>query len=200
MKSVFLSQCKNFLIEKYGNEKAINIQSRAYKRFEELCLENASETKEVRVHTRDRIYPAIALFDSLLENGVMRDEAVNFVMDYYAYRWNIMAKQINTFMSLPFVYKFFKKICRMSTEKNFGEKAGFDARFHETSKDEVCFDMMQCPYLNKCRDYGCAELIEAYCKGDDICYSNMHKKIIFKRTKNLADGDDCCRFNFKIIK
>jgi hypothetical protein len=50
---------------------------------------------------------------------------------------------------------------------------------------------MVLPYLNKCSANGCPELCKGYCEADDICYGNMHPKVIWGRTKTLGKGGDC---------
>lgn len=197
MESRFLEQCEAFLVEKFGKEQGKIISNRAYERFQEICMENSGDTKEMLIHTRDRIYPGIAVFDSLLEYGSSREEAQEFVVEYYSWRSNIMGKKINKFMKLPGLYRFAPKICRKLTGKMFSEQAGFKAKQYEKSKSEVRFDMIECPYWNKCKEYGCPEITHAYCKADEICFGNMHEKIIFSRSKTLANHDECCNFSFK---
>lgn len=42
--------------------------------------------------------------------------------------------------------------------------------------------------------YGCPELTQFFCKSDDICYGNLHPKLVWARTKTLGMGGDCCDF------
>lgn len=34
--------------------------------------------------------------------------------------------------------------------------------------------------------YGCPELTQFFCKSDDICYGNLHPKLVWARNKTLA--------------
>lgn len=197
-KNVFLNQCQKFLIKRYGEQEGLKISEESFHRYDELCLENENEPKAMHIHTRERIYPGIATFDALVNSGKSREEASDFVQEYYAWRSGIMGKKINKFMKMPGFYKMAPKLCRTLTQKMFSEEAAFQAKQYPTPKHQVRFDMTQCPYANICNKYGCGEIVIAYCKADDICFGNMHEKVKFVRTKTLAKGDDCCDFSISL--
>ena len=48
--------------EDIGTTKADQIAQAAQTRFETLCAENTSDSKELRAHSYKRIYPGIAIF------------------------------------------------------------------------------------------------------------------------------------------
>ncbi|MBQ6608822.1 MAG: L-2-amino-thiazoline-4-carboxylic acid hydrolase [Oscillospiraceae bacterium] len=37
-------------------------------------------------------------------------------------------------------------------------------------------------------------MVKGFCDADDICYGNMHPKLIWGRTKTIGRGDECCNF------
>ncbi|MFI3202170.1 MAG: L-2-amino-thiazoline-4-carboxylic acid hydrolase [Eubacteriales bacterium] len=194
----FLKQIEGFLNRDYGNEVGTCLAQQSRIRYNELCEENQDEAKERHIHTRERIYPAIAIFDTLVTHGTSREEATNFVIEYYTWRSTNMSKKISKFMKLPLMYRMAPKICRTLTGKMFGETSGFASISYETDDKEVRFDMIACPYTIICSKYGCPEITKAFCNADDICFGNMHPKVIFNRTKTLADGDSCCDFQIKL--
>ena len=53
--------------EDIGKVRAERIAAKAQKRYEELCWENASDSKALRAHTYARIYPAIAVYEAPLQ-------------------------------------------------------------------------------------------------------------------------------------
>ncbi len=61
-------------------------------------------------------------------------------------------------------------------------------------------DMIKCPYFDTCSYYGCPELCTCFCDSDDVTYDNLHKNLLWHRTKTLGRGDDCCDFCMKINK
>jgi hypothetical protein len=48
-----------------------------------LCLENASDPKALRAHTFKRIYPAIAVYEALKEDGIDQEKAAWYIREYF---------------------------------------------------------------------------------------------------------------------
>ena len=86
---------------------------------------------------------------------------------------------------------------RKMLDSMFGEKAGFQYCEKEI-RNGFAVDMLVCPYVVTCKKYGCPELVQFFCKSDDITYGNMHSKLIWGRTKTLGMGADCCDFKLTI--
>ena len=55
--------------------------------------------------------------------------------------------------------------------------------------------MKKCLWNTACVENDCEELCSLFCDVDDITYGGL-KKIVFKRTKTLGYGGDCCDFHF----
>ncbi len=77
----YLKQVTPHLEDQFGAERANAIMKKALKRYDELIDENRDEPREYYMHTRERIYPSIAVFDALLDEGIERSEAEAFVTD-----------------------------------------------------------------------------------------------------------------------
>lgn len=194
----YLRQVNTHLEDKYGAERAHEIMEKALKRYDELIDENKDEPREYYMHTRERIYPSIAVFDALLEEGVERSEAEAFVTDYYRWRSQGMASKIKVVFKIPGLYKIVPKFFFSLTQKSFGPKAGFSSENQLIGKGAMSFDMTECPYHKKCVHYGCPEIVKGFCDADDSCYGNMHPKISWDRTKTIGCGDDVCDFKVHI--
>ncbi|MBR4446185.1 MAG: L-2-amino-thiazoline-4-carboxylic acid hydrolase [Solobacterium sp.] len=194
----YFRQAVPHLEQKYGKEKAQNILKDTLHRYEELLEENKDEPKAYYMHTRERIYPSIALFDALLRGGIPRQEAEDFVTDYYRFRSKGMASMIKTIFRIPGLYKIVPKFFFTMTEKSFGPQAGFASTNKYLAEDEMRLDMIRCPYYDKCRQYGCPEIVKGFCDADDICYGNMHPRISWDRTKTIGHGDGVCDFKIHI--
>ena len=108
----YLKQVAVHLEKKYGTSKAQSIMERARKRYEELVEENKDEPKAYHMHTRQRIYPSIAVFDALISEGIAREESAEFVVSYYKWRSAKLAPTIQAIMKLPGLYKVAPKIVR----------------------------------------------------------------------------------------
>ncbi|MBP1529010.1 MAG: L-2-amino-thiazoline-4-carboxylic acid hydrolase [Erysipelotrichaceae bacterium] len=194
----YFTQIVGHLNREFGQEKSEAIMAKALQRYDELLEENKDEAKECYMHTRERIYPAIACFDALLSEGVERKKAADFIVDYYKWRSGKLAPFIKKAFKIPGLYRIVPKFFMGITEKSFGPKAGFASKDHFVSKDEVRFNMTRCPYFEKCKQYGCTEIVRGFCDADDICYGHMHPKLSWDRTKTIGYGYDVCDFKVRI--
>lgn len=193
-------QIKNKIKEKYGENIGNKIIKDSYIRFEEICKENIDEDKAMYSHTRKSIYPAISVFDSLLKNNIVRAEAIQFIIDFCEFRGKKNAKIVKRILKFPGMYKRFPKIFGNTAKKKFGVKQNFKTTFYEVSNKKVSFDMTKCPYNDIMKKYNCPEITVAFCRIDDVIYSDMHKKLKWHRTKTLGGGDECCNFNITCVK
>ena len=184
--------------KRYGKEKAESIMQKAWKRFEELCEENADEPKSHYIHTRERIYPGIAMFDAMTAEGIGREETADFIVGCYRWRAGKMAPLVRAIFRIPGLYRIVPKVFFGMTAKMFGPQMGFEARNKYLGKKEMRFDMVKCPYYEKCVHYGCPEIVKGYCEADDIMYGNMHPKLRWGRTQTLGKGGTCCDFKIGI--
>ena len=194
----YFTQIVDHLNKKFGQEKSEAIMAKALQRYDELLEENKDEAKECYMHTRERIYPAIACFDALLSEGIERKKAADFIVDYYKWRSGKLAPFIQKAFKIPGLYRIVPKFFMNMTEKSFGPKAGFASKDHFVSKEEVRLNMTKCPYFDKCKQYGCTEIVRGFCDADDICYGHMHPKLSWDRTKTIGYGYDVCDFKVRI--
>ena len=96
------------------------------------------------------------------------------------------------------MYKLVPKFFAKMTKSSFGEDCGFRANWIRTEQEEMCFDMLACPYQDTCVKYGCPEIVAGFCRADDEAYGHMHPKLKWGRTKTLGQGGDCCDFRLTI--
>jgi len=180
--------------EDIGEAKASLCAQRAQLRYEKLCEENAGDSKALRAHTFQRIYPAIAVYQTLTEEGVEPAKAKWYVREYFQ---RFSAKAVPHLQRVIRILHAEKKIPKLFlniSKKSFGTDAGFVYEFPESHGHEARFNIIHCPYYETCRRYGCEEITTAFCDGDDAGYGNMHPKLVWGRTKTIGRGDDCCNF------
>jgi len=194
LKCKYIKNVEPLLRDAYGDDKTKKIMADTWARYEELVNENKDEPKAMHIHTRQRIYPAVALFDSLLKEGIERDDAAKFVVDYYKWRSAKVAKFVKFIVGIPGVYKKVPGFFTKMTGKMFGEAAGFKSVNYDVPKNQMKIDMVSCPYNNICIHYGCQEIVTGFCEADDICYANMHPKLKWGRTMTMGQGGDKCDF------
>ena len=196
-KNSFLDEISALICQRYSENHAA-VMASAWSRYEVLCAENADEPKAVQTHTRSRIYPAIAVFESLVAARVSREDAAQLILDFYMKRAQKPAKAIQKLLKIPGLYRVVPELFLIGVNKMFGPDAGFKAKHHETEQGCFRIDMLECPYRNICRKYGCPEIVPAFCASDDVAYGNMHPKLLWGRTKTLARGDEYCDFKLTV--
>lgn len=113
--------------KQYGVEKTDAIIEDAWRCYAEIVDKNADEPKKMYMHTRKRIYPAIAAFDAMTGNGISREEAAAFLNRYYEKRAAGVGSKIRGAMKIPGLYKLVPRFFAKMTKSSFGEDCGFRA-------------------------------------------------------------------------
>ena len=196
-KSKMLKLTRPMLLAEYGPELTEAVMAQAEDRFARLCAENAGEPKAVKMHTVQKIYPAIALFEALVQQGKSRREAAGFLDRCICAQAQPQADSIRLLLKLPGMYRLWPAMFKWSAKNNFGPKAGFAARYYDTPKTQVKFDMTKCLFCDTCKKYGCPEIIVCFCHTDDVCSRDIHPRLCWNRTKIMGEGADCCDFDLK---
>lgn len=167
-----------------------------YRCSAELIAENENASDGVKMHLK-QILPSIAFYEVLLEKEKDEEAALAIFESWCFQKIEKMAGMIPKMMKIPGLYKVAPKLMRLMLDKMFGEKCGFRYRNVE-QENGFAVDMTVCPYVETCKKYGHPELAQFFCKSDDICYGNMHPKLVWGRTKTLGTGGDCCDFKLYI--
>ena len=162
-------------------------------RMRTLRAENADATKEKQFHLESQILPGIAAYETL-QTVMPKDEALDTIHEYVAARARKTKKILLVLMRIPGLYKKVPGIFTTQARKMFGTAAGFAAVEHQTDGGVWRIDMTKCPYHDTCVRYGCPELCPCFCDSDDITYDGLHQNLLWRRTKTLGRGDDCCDF------
>ena len=183
--------------EEIGKERADRIAFKAQRRCQELCLENSSDSKAVRAHTCKRIYPAIAVYEALREDGISQDKAVWYIREYFQRFAASFAPHLQRMIRVFGLAEKIPGIFMKAVIKGFGPEAGFEYDFPEAVQNEARANVVRCPSYETCKRYGCPEITRAFCDGDDAGYGNLHPKLVWGRTKTIGRGGDCCDFLLK---
>ena len=178
-------------------EQAQELNAALDKRLAEMRRAHENDTKEKKEHLEGQILPGIAAYETL-QTVMPKEEARRTVHDYVEQRaWKLRAI-ILKLMRVPGLYRLVPGLFTNGTRKMFGETAGFAAKEYQTSGGIWRIDMVKCPYHDTCVQYGCPELCSCFC--DDITYDGLHKNLVWRRTKTLGRGDDCCDFCIRVQK
>ena len=143
-----------------------------------------------RRHLESQILPGIAAYE-MLQTVMPKDEALRTVHGYVEKRAWKLKKMILRLMRIPGLYRKAPGIFAKKTP-------GFAATDLQTAGGVWRIDMTKCPYHDACVHYGCPELCPCFCDSDDITYNDLHPDLLWRRTKTLGRGNDCCDFCLKL--
>lgn len=166
-------------------------------RLDALRREYAAASKEKQFHLENQIMPGIAAYETL-QTVMPKEEALETVHSYIEERAWKLKKIILKLMRIPGFYRRVPDIFCKQTPRLFGTAADFAATELQTSGGVWRIDMTRCPYHDACVEHGCPELCHCFCDSDDITYDGMHPRLLWRRTKTLGCGGDCCDFSLKL--
>lgn len=175
--------------------RGIELES-VYARALQLFEENSNASPALMQHL-EQILPCIAFYEKMLEIEESREVALEHFGKWSLKNADRMAQIIRSLLRFPGLYKKMPSIFDRMMDSMFGSKAGFVSRPVEGAP-KFARDVTVCPYVEALTRYGCVEIAQFFCLSDDICYGNMHEKLVWKRTKTLGRGDDCCDFRLYI--
>ena len=85
--------------------------------------------------------------------------------------------------------------------REWEENKGFSGDVYlADDKSELWFHVTRCAPMQILREYGLHFTATAFCMCDHITYHTLFPNLIFKRSHNLASGDDFCDLEFRIRK
>ena len=200
MKKSRYEEMKEAMSTQFEGEKAQRIAENMDKEFERLCTYDESVPPDFVKHCHNNIYPAAAAYIALQKEGMEKEAALKLASDTFLKLMEVPKKAIQNAMKLPGLYHIMPWLWKTMMPKLFSPQSGFEFNFYPVGRDRVKFDMTECPYFNMCRKIGCEELAPTFCTTDDVCYGNMHPKLIWNRTKTIARGGDFCDFDLYIDK
>ena len=180
---------------KYASSEYKQVRKEAEARFERLCEENREIPKAMKKHTNMCIFPAIAVYETLLTHGMEKEAAVDLVSDFFVGMSGKGFKVFSVWLHLFGNYHRYPAGFVKNSLRDFSPEAGFEYRMPEKNDPAVArFDIVRCPYYAMCQKYHCLELNRAFCDSDDAKYGNLHPKLLWRRTGTLGKGASCCDF------
>ena len=178
-------------------EKDAELNKLLSEKLSRLRSEYLNASKEKQFHLESQILPSIAAYEAL-QTVMPKDEALRTVHGYVEARARRMRRTILGLLRVPGLYRLPPVLFSRLTPKFYGEAAGFAATEYQTSGGVWRIDMTKCPYHDACVEHGCPELCPCFCDSDDIAYGDLHPKLLWRRTKTLGRGGDCCDFCLKL--
>lgn len=176
------------------------VRRQALKICMELCEDEKGKPKEVTMHTVNKIFPCIAFYKAYINVTGDPKKAYAIIERYFTIKCKRVAGLLKAVCKASVIRKRVPKMMASVIHRVFGEKSGFEMIDREIRGSVCHIDMVKCPYHSQCQIHDCPELTRVFCDSDDVSYGNMHRDILWERTKTLGRGDDCCNFILKIEK
>lgn len=197
---------KNYIVEGFRTtvsemfpDRAEELTEKFLKRIDALREENANASEDKKFHLESQIMPGIAAYETL-STVMPKEKALDVIHGYVEGKAHRFHATLVKLLRVPGLYRAVPWMFTIGTRKMFGESAGFAAEEIKTNGGVWRIDMTKCPYHDTCAEYGCPELCHCFCDSDDVTYDGMHKKLVWRRTKTLGRGNDCCDFCLMIRK
>lgn len=183
-------------IQQFGKEKGNLIFEQVEKIFQEL-LNNADYRNNAAIqnHLQAKLFPTLAYYKTLRENGINQDEALEYVRKETHKAANIKKEEMKKLGDMPFAYTIYRLGVKKHMRKNFPD-TGWTTEWVKCNGKEIHFNLHKCIYWELTKMYHCPELCCVYCENDDISFSGLLPKIRFERTGTLANGSPYCDFHF----
>ena len=191
---------EGYLKEEYADDLVNKLMPLALTKYQALCKENEGDPKEVKLHTEKNIFICMSLYWGMLKLGIKQDEAVNFLDKSWSRKAEKSAKSMSSMLKLFGLYKLYPMMFKSVAKKQFGEKAGFKAKFYDEPKSRCKFDMTTCLFKNYCEKYQCLELLKCFCHTDDANNEGLHPRLKWNRHKYMGQGDDYCDFDIYVTE
>lgn len=180
-----------------GQEKG----KKLYNIIEEELLElvkagDYRNNNAVKEHMTQNIFPRVACYRGLQKLGYEKDKALKLMEDFMEMSAEkVMAKSYIKMSKIPFIYSIFRVMAKPMMKKSF-PTAGWNTEWVAVNSKEIAFNLHSCLYYETLESCGCTELGPFFCKNDDINFSKLAPKILFKRSNTIAKGGSCCDFKF----
>jgi hypothetical protein len=190
----------------YGKEFLVMVRSQfSRESAEEICRKANKYSDEYTNAHPDAYgsalkvsYPFAGVYKALQEY-VSKEEALQMMMDYAPVIGEKARKTYWRFTSIPgmpsLLWANFVKIMTSAAS----EKKGYKSRMLGVNGNNAGLDILSCPVVNGLAEIGMPEVAPVMCAIDQV-YGNGFRGIEFKRTKSVAEGDDCCDYRYTRVK
>ncbi|MBR3508002.1 MAG: L-2-amino-thiazoline-4-carboxylic acid hydrolase [Lachnospiraceae bacterium] len=182
-KTIF-KRIKKDLAVRYGAENEARIWTCAQEEYMRLERVKPNADKE----SRSFVFPAVSIYRAI--ENYAPGEALEVTRAFGTKTGLWLKKLFRRFTALPgiptLMWKNMDKIAaKMST--------GYEIKNLQVNENKCFMDVTGCPLYDKAKELGTPEAIQMICCMDKE-YMNGFRGINYKRTKSVAEGDDCCDY------
>jgi hypothetical protein len=182
-KTIF-KKFKKDLVAKYGADKADEIWWDANAEFLKLEANEPEADKTSRAY----VFPVVSIYRAV-EKYAPRD-VLEITRAFGTKTGLQLKKKFGRITALPgipaLMWKNMDKIAAKLSD-------GYDIENLLIEKDKCFMDVTGCPLYDKAKVLGTPEAVQMICCMDKE-YMNGFRGVDYKRTKSVAEGDDCCDY------
>ena len=187
----------------YGKEFLVMVRNRFSREIAEEICRKANEYSDEYTNAHPDAYgsalkvsyPFAGVYKALQEY-VSKEEALQMMMDYSQVIGEKARKTFWRFTSIPGMPSLIWANAGKIMEVAGSEKNGYKSRFLGVNGNHAGMDVLSCPIVDALAEIGMPEVATVMC-AIDMIYSTGYRGIQFKRTKSVAEGDDCCDYRYK---
>ncbi len=181
-----------------GQREAARLAAQARARYDALHRHRPRLGDRVlQYHLDHMVLPAVSLYQTLLANGMERDEALEQVG---AAVRSFVAPLRRLIPALRFAPRPLRVLRGATTVVNrfvFPPK-GWEMQVVQDNEEGFGFDMRRCFYLEQFAAYGAPELTASFCQADDILFSALPPVLAWERTGTMGRGAAKCDFRWRL--
>ena len=194
----YLDVGQRVLAETRGKIKATLLAARVQARYDELYAHRPRfHHPALRQHLEEGVLPALALYQTLREEGDDQEAALAEIDRILAASVEQSGRRqlVQVMGRLPDPFAILRIANRLAMKHRYPPE-GWTFEWVEDSDQRIAYDARECFYVNVLTFYGAPELTVHLCAIDDLLYGDL-PGIAWERTKTLSRGDDRCNFQFR---
>jgi len=187
------------LRKEYGPVDAAFFGAKVQSRYEELYARRPRFCRRaLRAHLEENILPGVALYQTLLGEGLNPNAALDMITDLN--RAVILQKygRFKPLARLPIFFPLFRWIVRGMMRFNFPPE-GWDTEWVEDSPRRMAFNLHSCFYHRVLSYYGVPELTAIFCDSDDEMMEAFGPAVRFERSTTIGRGGALCDFCYRAV-
>ena len=185
--SFVYKKLKKELVHRYGKEKACAIWEEAGERLRKLETAEPETDKTSRMFT----FPAAAIYQAI--ERYAPGDALGVTRAYgkqFGQRVRKIFRRITALPGVPaLMWKHMDKLAGKMSD-------GYGTKNMVVTTEECRLDVISCPICDKAKELGVPEAAQMICCMDKE-YMTGIRGMDYRRTKSLAEGDDCCDYRMK---
>ncbi len=175
---------KKVLVTKYGADKADEI----WRDANAECMKMEANEPKADKMSMAYVFPVVSIYRAVEKYAP--DQVLEVTRAFGTKMGLQLKKKFSRITALPGIPTLmWKNIDKRAAKMS----EGYDIENLLIEKDKCFMDVTGCPLYDKAKALGTPEAVQMICCMDKE-YMNGFRGVCYKRTKSVAEGDDCCDY------